>query len=432
MKKFKIEYKWVIVVISFLLIFTGLGFCSSNAGLYTKAITDALGISRSSYSLVTSIRFICNAVANVFFGYLVLKFGPKKLIVAGVLGLIAAVLTYSFATNIFVFYLGGAFLGCGFSFAGTTMISSVVNRWFDKNKGTVMGVILSANGIGGAVAAQIVTPIIYEEGNPFGYRNAYRLVACILAVLLLLVIFFFKEEPKDYDGDRTVHKKKKMRGREWVGIEYSKLKKMPYYYLALVCIFLTGFVLHGIGAAATVQMQDVGLSAAYVATVLSVHSLVLTVSKFLTGFMYDKKGIKFTMTVCSISSIISIVAAALVTDSLEGKILAMIYGVMSSVALPLETIMLPIYVGDLFGQKSFDKVLGLICSFNVAGYAVASPCINLVYDLCGTYIPALVGCAFIMLFVLVTMYIVIMKAYKVRDKITEEYEKNITDGKVNV
>lgn len=428
MKKFKIEYKWVIVLISFLIIFTCLGFCSSNAGLYTKPITEGLNISRSAYSLVKSLRFISTAIANMFFGSLILKYGPKKLICVGILSLIASVLIYSFATNVYVFYIGGCFLGFGFAFAGTTMVSSVVNRWFDKNKGTVMGIILSANGIGGALAAQIVTPII--ESSAFGYRNAYRLIACILAVLIVLVIIFFKEEPKNYDGDRTVHKRKKMRGREWVGIEYNELKKLPYYYLTLICIFLTGFVLHAIGDAATVQFEDVGVAKTYVATVLSVHSLVLTVSKFLTGFMYDKKGIKFTMIVCSVSSIISTTAAALVTNSFEGKVFAMIYGAMSSLALPLETIMLPIYVGDLFGQKSFDKVLGLIASFNVAGYALASPCVNLVYDICGSYIPALIGCSAIMVFVLVTMNIVIVKAYKVREKITAEYEENIAVSEV--
>lgn len=422
MKKIKLEYKWVIVIISFLMILTCLGFCSSNSSLYIKAITEALGMSRSSYSLVTSLRYIFTAIANMFFGSLILRFGPKKLICAGIISLMAAMLIYSFAANIFVFYIGSCFLGLGFSFAGTTMISSVVNRWFDKNKGTVMGIILSANGVGGALAAQIVTPIIYEEGNPFGYRNAYRLVAGILAILVVLVIFFFKEEPKGYERGIASPHKKKMRGREWVGIEYSSLKKMSYYYLTLICIFLTGFVLHAIGSAASVQMQDVGLPASYVATVLSAHSLVLTVSKFLTGFMYDKKGIKFTMVICSVSSIISIVAATLVTDSLQGRILAMIYGVMSSVALPLETVMLPIYVGDLFGQKSFDKVLGLIASFNVAGYALASPAINIVYDLTGSYAPALIGCAAIMFFVLITMYIVIIKAYKVREKIITEGE----------
>ncbi len=38
------------------------------------------------------------------------------------------------------------------------------------------------------------------------------------------------------------------------------------------------------------HMKDVGLDAAFVATVLSTGSLSLAVFKFLTGFMYDRFG----------------------------------------------------------------------------------------------------------------------------------------------
>ena len=46
-----------------------------------------------------------------------------------------------------------------------------------------------------------------------------------------------------------------------------------------------------------------------------------------------------------------------ITNSYVGMVLAMLYGIFASLALPLETIMLPIYAGDLFGDKSFDRVL---------------------------------------------------------------------------
>ena len=432
MKKFKFEYKWVIVIISFLMIFTCLGFCSSNASLYTYAITDALDISRSSYSLAKTLRFIMISIVNMFFGFFVARFGPKKLIITSILSLIGAMIVNSIATNVWLFYIGGCLLGIGFSFAGTTMISSVINRWFDKNKGTVMGIVLSANGLGGALAAQIVTPIIYDKNNVFGFRNAYRMIAVILAVLILLVLFFFKEEPKNYDGDRTVKKHRKSRGKDWVGIDFSKLKRMPIFYITLICIFLTGFVLHAIGDAAGVHMKDVGLSDAYIATVLSAHSLVLTASKFLTGFIYDKRGIRTAFLICAMSSIVSITSVAFTAKSTTGMVLAMIYGIFSSVALPLETIMLPIYVSDLFGQKSFDKVLGIIVSINTAGYAVAAPLINLVYDILHTYTPALIVCSLIMLGIVITMMFVISKGDKIRKKVIEEYENSIKESEAKV
>ena len=41
-KKLKIDYTWVIIGISFLMVAVSLGLCSSGRNLYLTAITDAL------------------------------------------------------------------------------------------------------------------------------------------------------------------------------------------------------------------------------------------------------------------------------------------------------------------------------------------------------------------------------------------------------
>ena len=67
-KRKMLEYKWVIIAICFLMMFTSLGFCSSNKSLYTFAITEALGIPRSVFSINDSFRFITTSIVNIFFG----------------------------------------------------------------------------------------------------------------------------------------------------------------------------------------------------------------------------------------------------------------------------------------------------------------------------------------------------------------------------
>jgi sugar phosphate permease len=82
--------------------------------------------------------------------------------------------------------LGGILLGMGFSGTGTSMVGYVVNIWCKENKGTIMGAILASNGIGGAIALQIVSPII--ESKNTGYKTAYFLIAIILAVLSIVTL----------------------------------------------------------------------------------------------------------------------------------------------------------------------------------------------------------------------------------------------------
>lgn len=412
-RKVKLEYKWVIASVCFLMVFTVLGFCSSSKSVYIAAITEALSISRSAFSINDSCRFVTTAIINLFFGTLINKFGERKLIAAGFVSLIISCILYSVGTNVFVFYVGGVFLGLGLSWTTTTMVGAVIGKWFKEKRGTVMGAVLAANGVGAALSIQIVSPIIYQEGTMFGYRDAYRLVAVILLVVGVIVVSLLNTKSV---SNEKVDTKKKPKGNTWAGLGFSDIIKKPYFYSALICIFLTGMVLQGIVGVSAPLLRDEGLSDAYVATVLSAHSLALTLAKIGFGMFYDKFGLRKTANTCYTIAILVMLALSMVTKSYLGMILAMFYGVFSSFALPLETIMLPICTGELFGENSYNKILGIIVSVNSAGYATGAPLANLSYDLFNTYDPALYISAGIMVVVIVVMNLSMRKANADRKK----------------
>ena len=101
MKHIKISpqrYRWVIVAASFLMVFVCLGFCSSSKSLYLAAITEALGIKRSLFSINDSCRYIATAVVNLFFGALCATIGvilPSFFIICLIAALIGNLLRYA-------------------------------------------------------------------------------------------------------------------------------------------------------------------------------------------------------------------------------------------------------------------------------------------------------------------------------------------------
>lgn len=411
----KPDYKWVIIGLSFLMVFVTLGFCSSNKGLYLPAITKALEVERGLFSIGDSIRFITTALVNLFFGVTVNKFGTKKLILAGFVCLISSMTMYSFGDGLIWFYIGNFLLGVGLSWTTTSMVGCIVNKWYKEKRGTIMGAVLAANGLGGAVAAQIVGPII--ESGIWGYRMAYRLVACVLLVTAVLILLFFRENPKGQNKTEIVVEKKKSRGQSWIGMDFSEAKKKGYFYIAAICVLMTGLVLQAINGVSIAHMKDVGLNPSYVTMIASIHSLTLTGFKFLTGILYDRFGLRITTIICDVTAVVVMAAIAAVTNTVTGMILAMFYGVFSSLALPLETVMLPIIAGDMFGEKSFNKIMGIFVALNNVGFAIGSPLANLVYDVCGTYQPMFVVCCVIMIFIVVLFQISISVADKNRKDI---------------
>lgn len=421
-KNKKFDYKWVIIVLSFLMVSVTLGFASSTKSLFPDEIAKDLNTKRSLVAIGESCRYIATAVINLFFGFSIAKFGAKKLIVAGLVCVAGSMFLYSIADNLLVIYVAGTLLGVGFSWTSTTMVGYVVGIWCSENKGTIMGLVLASNGLGGAIAIQIVGGMINPDvvGS---YRKAYLMIAIVIAVLCVIMLLFFKDKPKNYVPTTNTNTKSKKRGQDWVGIEFKFAVKKFYFWGAIICVFFSGMILQGSHGIVAMHYKDIGIDYAKVKGLMSFGSIVLASAKFVVGFVYDKKGLRVTANFCTLIAIVTTFLLAFIKGNELGFILAIIFAVVSQFAMPLETIMLPIYASDLFGQKSYAKILGLIVSANVAGYAVGSPVMNLCYDMFNSYVPALYLVGGIMVGVFILLQFVISSAHKERNKLLASIEK---------
>ena len=410
----RFHYAWVIFAICFLSVFTSLGFCSSPKSLFLAAITEDLGIPRSLFSIGNSCRFITTAVINLFFGKLVAKFGPRKLIAAGFTCLTLSNLIGAVSNGIFGFYISNVFLGLGLAWSTTSLVGIVVEKWFTSSKGTVMGFILAANGLGGAISSQVLSRIIYAKAD--GWRTAYVVAAVIMVVVGLIIVLLMRNKPEDANthalGDGTVSKKKQ-RGREWIGIDAQDAFHKPYFYVCAVCVFLTGMILQSAAGISSAHMKDQGISTEAIANAMSIGSLVLMASKMSTGACFDRFGLRVTMIFCDVCAIVAIAMLAFV----DNGVTATIYKIIVAFGLPLETIMLPLIAKECFGQKSYAFLMGLMVSFNTLGYSVGSPLMNLIFDITGTYSGGLIFMAGFLFVVAVVMQFVITAAHKERARV---------------
>lgn len=411
-KKKKIEYKWVILVLCSMMNFVCLGFCSSNKGMYLSAITEALDIPSGLFSINDSCRFIASALVNLFFGTLIVKVGVRKMTAIGFAADIAAMLCYAFADNIWMFYLGGTLLGVGLAFTTTSMTSNIVRRWFHKDIGKYTGIVLASNGIGGALASQIAGPMI--ESSVFGYRKSYLLVVGIVTVIGILVVALLREKPKEeMPVEPSVSKKK--RGIDWYGLDFGSARRKAYFYMAAAVVLLFGICLQGANSAYIKHLKEVGMSAEFRTMIQSLFLLLLTGSKLVVGWIYDRFGLRVVMLICPIAAVFAFLVLILVAgNTVTAMVLAVVFCLLYALALPLETLVVPLIVNDLFGSVSYGKMLGIFSAINYAGYALGSPIINASFDLLDSYKYAFGVCGVVMVCGCVVFGFVLKEANKVR------------------
>lgn len=407
----KPEYKWVILGLCFLMNFVTLGFCSSNKGMYLTAVTAALGFKRSLFSINDTCRYIAAALINLCFGTLIYRHGVRKMVGFGFAAVIGSTLIYATAESVVAFYIGGILLGIGLTFTTTTMTSCIIRRWFKTNMGRYTGIAFAANGIGGALAAQIAEPLINRAGDPFGYRTSYYVTAGILLITGIAVMLFLREWPERHTAV-IPEPGKKAQKPGWHGIDFDTAKKRPWFYLTGIIVFITGFILQGITGVYAAHMKDVGLDSGYIAVIVSTFLLVLTVSKILTGIIYDRYGLGVVMTLCQITAVVAFAFVAFLDATVTGMVLAMVFALLYALSLPLETLGVPLIAIDLFGAASYDKILGFLLCMNYAGYALGAPVINLCYDLFGSYKQVLLVCSILMLVLWVVFRFVLRAADK--------------------
>lgn len=375
--KKRLDYKWVVAGLCFLVMFVGLGFCSTAKNAYFQPIVEALNFSRGAFGLSDTFRYATTSIVTLFFYRFVERFGTKKILCAGLVCYALSALTNAVSNTLVGFYVGGIFLGLAVAFAGSTMASVITNNWFVKNKGTVLGIILAANAGGSAIAIVLLEPMIYSGG--VGYKNAYFVTAVTVVSVLVIVALFYKDKASDV----VLHnqKEKKRMCVEWEGFEYASLARKPAFYAVIIC--LTIYALSSVSCISTPHFKDVGFSGKFIALNACIGSVVLMVSKILAGIIYDRFGIKTSVNICLFTSL----AAKLILFFVNSQttVLAISYTVLMSIATPFETVMIPIIVLDLFGQKSFNKALAITTSLFTVGHALNAPLVNMPYDFLNSY-----------------------------------------------
>ncbi|MSQ41263.1 MAG: MFS transporter, partial [Dehalococcoidia bacterium] len=197
-----VYYGWWLAAASAVITFAG-SLNNYGFSVFFLPITRELGLTRAQTSFVFSAARLEGGIEAPIAGWLTDKLGPRTMLIIGnilcgagfiLLGLVA----HSFWT-LFIVWVFVASLG--FQTGFYTAILAALNIWFVRHRAKAIGLIASANRVGGVVWTPLLAFLVVNQG----WRTGAVFAGIAILVITLPLSLAFRRSPESMglrpDGD---------------------------------------------------------------------------------------------------------------------------------------------------------------------------------------------------------------------------------------
>lgn len=378
-----IYYGWVIVGLAFLSMAFWTGIRTAFAVFYV-ALLDEFSWSRGDAAGVQSTAYIIYVILAPIAGGLIDRFGPRRVILPGILLLSVGLVLSAFTHSLLQFYLFyGIVVGVGITFISIVTYSPLLARWFERKRGAANGFAASGMGLG----TFLLVPFAQYLISSWGWRLSFVGLAVMVFIILFPTNLLFlraKPDEKDLDPEgfnkATIPEKKmeKIVDQHWAGTDWTlhqALRTGRYWALVAFPFFIvTGIYLmlfHSVQF-----LVDQGFDNMLAAFLLALVGIISLPSKIFWGWLSDHIGREKAFT--GGAFFVSMAACFLILiEMTKGGKLAYLFALSLGLGWGAAAPMFLSVSADLFQGRQFGLIYGILegvigggCAFGawVAGY----------------------------------------------------------------
>lgn len=314
-------------------------------------------------------KIIVGPLFGFLAGWIIDKFGPRRLMLSGIVKGGFALIGLSVMTSIWQFYIFYLFNALGYMCGGPLPNQVLISRWFTTARGRAMGVAYLGVGIGGMLVPQIAKSLNLN----FGWRDSLMILGVLMIVIAFPMAWFTKEHP-----DSIVQRAKDEQSESPLR---NILKGWPFYLLVIGSMCSIGAVA---GTSQNLKLffsLDLKYSQQQAANVLSIVLGASIIGRLFMGWLADRIAKKYVMMI-----IYSLVAASiplLYFPSVPGVIY--IFAFLFGIALGGDYMIIPFMAAELFGVRVMGRVMGLVITADGLAEAFAPMLAGWLRDRTGSY-----------------------------------------------
>ncbi len=368
---------WLVATLAFVI----LGFTRglhSSFGVFYVALLDTFGWSRGATAGVFSMVLTVDAILSPLVGYLLDRFGTKKIVCGGCLALSLGLLLSSTISSLWQLYIFfGLISAVGITFTGMVPHVFLVSEWFASNRASAIGFVYAGTGVGILLLAPLSEWLLSNWGWPRAFQTFSGIV---LIALLPLAGMFYQHGPF---GEKLRSKKEsKIDDNRWTA--KLALQSMQFWLLffARICAAsgTTVIVTHQVA-----HVVDVGYSKFMAASIFGLAGITSSFGRVVFGFIADLLTKQAAYTLNILMTMIGVGALMILRDPSQAWLLY-VYVVFFGIGFGSRAVIFSALTADIFSGRGFGSILGYSTVAVGVGGALGSWLGGAFYDWTGSYL----------------------------------------------
>lgn len=346
----------------------------STFGVFLVPLTKEFGWSRAEISGGLLFWSWVQAFLIPIAGWLMDRYGVRRITLSGLLLLILAMVALSFQSgSLAVLYAIFAVIGVCSSLGGFVGNAKLVSGWFSRRRGLVLALVAMGAGIAGGLIPQWAGLSVTH----LGWRAAYLVVAAYIVVLAVPVFFFLRESP----AVLAARARGEARGKtDATGMSVKEASKFPAFWLCMGALVLNTALL-GLNLHMVPLLIDRGLTPQTAATVLSAQVFGSTIIYLVAGYLLDKIStpkLALFFSLCALGGLVMIHVGTNFSTLL-------IAGTLIGAGTTGEGSVIPYFLTRYFGLKAFASIYGLMWGVAAVANGIQPVILGYVFDRTGSY-----------------------------------------------
>lgn len=189
----RFHYSWFVVCIAFLTLLVSAGV-RSTPGVLILPLESAFGWNRMGTTFPLAINLALYGLCGPFAAAIMEKYGIKRVMIVALSMLVIGTGLSCWMKNTWEFtLLWGLVIGMGTGFTSSVLGAVIVNRWFVKRKGLVMGILTAS----GATGQLVFLPLLAKLATENSWQVTVLVTSLASLLVVLLVLVFMRERPSD-------------------------------------------------------------------------------------------------------------------------------------------------------------------------------------------------------------------------------------------